>query len=77
MTTESFLVSREAYLAKRRCRRNIDVQKSGWHLSVQSLALPTLHASRFTLFLLATALSLSLNLNLLHAASPGLADRVV
>ena len=42
---------------------------------------PLLHASRFTVFLLATALSLglnlSLNLDLPHAASFGLADRVV
>ncbi len=45
-----------------------------------SLAFPTLHASRFTVFLLATALSLGLSLSMdltrSHAA-PGLADRVV
>ncbi len=37
----------------------------------------TLHASRFTVFLFATALSLSLNLDLSQAAMSGLADRVV
>jgi predicted Zn-dependent peptidase len=67
MTTQASLVSRETYLAERR---------SGWLLSVQFLALPAFHASRFTVFLFATAFSLSLNLSLLHAA-PGLADRVV
>ncbi len=77
MTIESLNVSREAYLATRSTRRNTDVKRSRWRLSIQSLALPTLHASRFTVFLLATALSLSLNLNLSHAASFGLADRVV
>jgi len=76
MMTESFFVSHEAYLATRSRRRNTDVKRPGWLLSVQSLSLPTLHASRFTVFLLATALSLSLNLNLAQAA-PGLADRVV
>jgi len=76
MMTESFLVSHEAYLATRSRRRNTDVKRPGWLLSVQFLSLPTLHASRFTVFLLATALSLSLNLNLAQAA-PGLADRVV
>jgi hypothetical protein len=76
MKNHTSLVSCEAYLA-RSSRRNTDVKRSGWRLSVQSFALPTLHASRFTVFLLATALSLSLNLNLLHAASFGLAERVV
>jgi len=77
MTIESFHVSREASLATRISQRNTDVKRSGWRLSVQSLALPFLHGSRFTVFLLATAFSLSLNLNLSHAASFGLADRVV
>lgn len=77
MTIESFHVSREASLATRSSQRNTDVKRSGWRLSVQSLALPSLHGSRFAVFLLATALSLSLNLNLSHAASFGLADRVV
>src|SRR5688572_32418377 len=77
MMTESFLVSREAYLA--------------WKLRVASCSFlvceqletrnakrgRTNNASRFTVFLLATAFSLSLNLNLSHAASFGLADRVV
>ena len=76
MTTESFLVSREAYLAKS-SRRNTDVKSSGWHLRVQSLALPALHASRFTVLITALALSLSLNLDLSFAASFGLADRVL
>jgi len=76
MTTESFLVSREAYLAKS-SRRNTDVKRSGWHLSVQSLTLPALHASRFTVLIAALALSLSLGLDLSFAASFGLADRVL
>ena len=65
MTTQASLVSRETYLAERSIRRNSDVKRSGWLLSIQFLALPTLHASRFTVFLFATAFSLSLNLNLL------------
>ena len=77
MTTESFLVSRETYLVKKSGRRNIDVKRSGWHFSIQSLVLPSLHASRFTALIGALALSLSLHLNLSHAASSGLADRVV
>ncbi len=77
MTTQASLVSREVCLAKRSIRRSSDPKRSGWLLSVQFLALPTFHASRFTLFLLATALSLSLTLNLSYAASFGLADRVV
>ena len=76
MTTESFLVSREAYLARSN-QRNTDVKRSGWRLNVQSVALPTLHASRFRVFLLATALSLSLIPISSHAGSFGLADRVV
>ncbi len=76
MTTESFLVSREAYLARSN-QRNTDVKRSGWRLNVQSVALPTLHGSRFTVFLLATALSLSLIPISSHAGSVGLADRVV
>ena len=77
MTTQASLVSRETYLAERSIRRNSDVKKSGWLLSIQFLALPALHASRFTVFLFATAFSLSLNLNFSHAGSFGLADRVV
>ena len=76
MTTESFLVSREAYLARSN-QRNTDVKRSGWRLSVRSFAFPMLHASRFTVFLLATALSLSLIPISSHAGSFGLADRVV
>jgi predicted Zn-dependent peptidase len=76
MTTESFLVSREAYLA-RSSRRNTDVKRPGWHPSIQSLALPTLHASRFTAFFFVLAFSFILNLNQSHASSFGLADRVV
>ena len=76
MTTESFLVSREAYLARSN-QRNTDVKRSGWRLNVQSVALPTLHASRFTVFLLAMAFSLSLIPISSHAGSFGLADRVV
>ena len=56
MTTQASLVSREAYLAERSSRRNSDVKRSGWLLSVQFFALPALHASRFTVFLFATAL---------------------
>lgn len=67
MTIHTSLVSREAYLAKRSC----------WLFNVQSLSLPALHASRFTALIVAMALSLSLSPGLLHAASPGLADRVV
>lgn len=37
----------------------------------------TLRASRFTVLVFAMVLSLSLDLNLLHAASPGLAERVI
>jgi predicted Zn-dependent peptidase len=77
MRTESILVFHETSLAKRRSRRNIDVHKFDWLFSVQFLALPTRYASRVTAFLLATALSFSLNLNLLHASSFGLADRVM
>lgn len=77
MTTQASLISRESYLVERNIRRNSDVKRSGWLLSVQFLALPTLHASRFTLFLLATALSLGLNLTSAYASSFGLADRVV
>ena len=76
MTTESFLVSREAYLARSN-QRNTDVKRSGWRLNVQSVALPTLHASRFTVFLLAMAFSLSLIPVSSHAGAFGLADRVV
>lgn len=76
MTTESFLVSREANLAKSN-RRNTDVKSSGWHLRVQSVTLPALHASRFTVLIAALALSLSLGLDLSFAASFGLADRVL
>jgi len=76
MTTESFLVSREAYPARSN-QRNTDVKRSGWRLNVQSVALPTLHASRFTVFLLAMAFSLSLIPISSHAGSFGLADRVV
>lgn len=67
MTIQASLASRESYLVKR----------SGWLLSVQSLSLPTRHASRVTALIVAMALSLSLNLDLLHAGSPSLADRVV
>jgi predicted Zn-dependent peptidase len=77
MRTESILVFHETSLAKRRSRRNIDVHKFDWLFSVQFLALPTRYASRVTAFLLATALSFSLNLNLSHASSFGLADRVM
>ncbi len=77
MTTQALLVSRDAYLAERSIRRHSEVKRSGRLLRVQFLALPALHASRFTLFLLATALILSLMPNLLHAGSFGLADRVV
>ncbi len=67
MTTESSLVSREAYLMKR----------PDEVLGVQSLFLPALHASRFTALIVAMALSLSFDLNPTFAASPSLADRVV
>jgi predicted Zn-dependent peptidase len=77
MTTESFLVSRETSLVKKRGRRNTDVKRSGWRFSIQSFVPPSLHASRFTAVIGALALSLSLHLNLSHAASSGLADRVV
>jgi predicted Zn-dependent peptidase len=60
------------YLAKRCIRPHTDVKRPGWFL-----APPTRHASRVTIFLLAVVLSLSLNLHLSHAASFGLADRVV
>jgi predicted Zn-dependent peptidase len=63
MTTESYLVSREAYPAKKSSRRNF--------------ALPALHASRFTAPIFALALSLILNLPPSYASSFGLADRVV
>ncbi len=56
MTTQASLVSREAYLATE-VSTNSDVKRSGRLLSVQFLALPTLHASRFTVLLLATALA--------------------
>ncbi|MBH0190731.1 MAG: insulinase family protein [Nitrospira sp.] len=66
MNIRSLLVSREAYLAK--------------HVALQDntredrcIFQRTLHASRFTGFLLVTALSLGLA----HAASPSLADRVI
>ncbi len=75
MKNHTSLVSCEAYLA-RSPRRNADVRRSGWCRSVQSFALPTLQASRFTVFLLVTVFNLSLNLDLLFAAS-NLADRVV
>ena len=77
MKTHASLVSRETYLAERSIQRNSDVKRSGWLLSVQFLALPTLHASRFTVFLFATAFSLSLIPISSHAGSFGLADRVV
>ncbi len=77
MMTQPSLVSRESHLAKRSTRRNIDVKRFSWLRSVQSLALPTLHASHFAALIVALALSLSLDLGLLFAASFGLADRVV
>ena len=60
------------HLAKRCIRPHTDVKRPGWFLVP-----PTRHASRVTIFLLAVVLSLSLNLHLSHAASFGLADRVV
>jgi predicted Zn-dependent peptidase len=75
MKNHTSLVSCEAYLA-RSSRRNTDMKRSGWHLSVRSFVLPARHASRFTALIVALVLSLSLNLNLAQAAS-GLADRVV
>ncbi len=77
MTTQASLSSRQAYLAERSIRRNSDMERSSSLLSIQFLAFPARHASRFTVLLVATAFTLSLNLNLLHAASSGLADRVV
>ena len=77
MTTEAMLVSREAYLVKRRIPGRIDVTRPIPFLSIESSALTTFHVSRFTALIVALALSLSLNLDLPLAASFGLADRVV
>ena len=75
MIIESSIVSREAYLAKSSSRQHTGMKKSGRHLSVQFFALPALHASRFTALIVFLAVSFSFDLS--HAASPGLADRVV
>jgi predicted Zn-dependent peptidase len=73
MMIESSIVSREAYLATSSSRHNTDMNQSGRHLSVQFVALPARHALRFTALIVFLAVSLDLS----HAASPGLADRVV
>ncbi|MBH0209607.1 MAG: insulinase family protein [Nitrospira sp.] len=66
MNIRSLLVSREAYLAKYVALQDNTRQD-------RRILRLTLHASRFTGFLLVTALSLGLA----HAASPSLADRVI
>ena len=75
MIIESSIVSREAYLANSSSRQHPDMKKSGGHLSAQFFALPALHASRFTVLIVFLVVSFSFDLS--HAASPGLADRVV
>ena len=87
MTTESFLVSRSKKRAYRVWRMADSMPLEQAHnylcpcytpLAISSV-LPrlTLHASRFTVFLLAMAVSLSLIPIASHAGSFGLADRVV
>ncbi|TKS58310.1 MAG: peptidase M16 [Nitrospira sp.] len=73
MMTQPSLVSREASLAERTNLWRADVRRPGSLLKNQSSVFTALHASRFTVFLLATALSLSLA----HAGSPSLAERVI
>ncbi|MDP1947741.1 MAG: pitrilysin family protein [Nitrospirota bacterium] len=75
MMIESSIVSREAYLANSSSRQHAGIKKSGRRLSAQCFALPALHASRFTALIVFLAVSVSFDLS--HAASPGLADRVV
>ncbi len=48
-----------------------------WNSKLPSERRTRLHASRVTMLFLALAFSLSLHLDLLHAASPSLADRVI
>ena len=87
MMTESFFVSRSKKKASRVWRIADSAPRKQAENYLRSCDTPlaincvpprdTFHASRFTVFLLATALSLSLSLALSQAASPGLADRVV
>jgi len=77
MTPQASLESREASLVQRSQPRKTVVRKRDLFLNGGFSILATLHASRFTALIVALALSLSLDLGLLFAASFGLADRVV
>ncbi|HSN03517.1 MAG TPA: pitrilysin family protein [Nitrospira sp.] len=77
MTTRTSLVSRQACLVQGRISYNTGVTRSAWFSHRRFLAFSALHASRFTVVLLVLVLGLGLNLDLLFAASPSLADRVI
>ena len=64
-------------LVKRNQPRRTGVSNRDLFLNRGFSILATFHVSRFTMFLFVLALSLSMNLSLSHAASFGLADRVV
>ena len=77
MMTQASLESREASLVQRSQPRKTIVRKRVLVLNGGFSILATLHASHFTALIVALALSFSLDLGLLFAASFGLADRVV
>lgn len=77
MTARPWLVSRDAYLVKSPEQGRGDVVKLVSCMRNQSCILTALHASRFTICSFAMALSFVFNVNVLSAASPSLAERVV
>jgi predicted Zn-dependent peptidase len=78
MTTEAVFVSREAYLVNRNVSREAGSVLSALHGSTRSPSrAESRDASRFTALIFTLVLILCLDLSLLYAASPGLADRVI
>ena len=74
MTTRPWLVSREANLVDKGIQRKAPLLAFFRNTVLISCAL---HASRFTLFSLSLTLILHLDLSLLYAATPSLAERVI
>ena len=77
MITQPSLVSREASLVKRSSPQRTDATRPVSFLNARSSVSATRYVSRVTAVLFALALSLSLDLGLLFAGSPSLADRVI
>lgn len=79
MNIRPWFVSREASLVRPPKQERVDEKKSASCTRSQSRFFTALHASRFTLFIhtLTLILSLTLNLDLLFAATPSLAERVI